>query len=422
MFSQLPMFQRIGAAAYKADLKNTIAICNLLDNPQLKFKSIHIAGTNGKGSVSHLLASVLQEAGYKTALYTSPHLKDFRERIKVNGEMIPENYVTSFVDSYKKDFKIIKPSFFEMTFGMAMKYFSESEIDIAVVETGMGGRLDSTNVVNPVLTVITNISLDHTAFLGDTLENIAIEKAGIIKGGIPVVIGQSNTVTRKIFLQKSKTMKSPIYFADKIYKPKNISSSCEPDYYIKCNIFSGSKLFLKDLSSPLSGIYQLKNFKTVLHSIELLKKTGYKISNKSIRKGFENVILNTGLKGRWHILNKCPLIICDIGHNEDGIKHVLKQIKLTPYKKLHFVIGMVNDKDHTKILSMLPKRASYYFCRPNIPRGFDQNVLAAEAHKMRLKGNVFNSVNEALNAAKSNAKNEDLIFIGGSTFVVAEVV
>jgi dihydrofolate synthase/folylpolyglutamate synthase len=422
MFSQLPMFQRIGAAAYKADLKNTIAICNLLDNPQLRFKSIHIAGTNGKGSVSHLLASILQEAGYKTALYTSPHLKDFRERIKVNGEMIPEKYITSFVDSYKKDFKIIKPSFFEMTFGMAMKYFSESEIDIAVIETGMGGRLDSTNVVDPVLTVITNISLDHTAFLGDTLENIAIEKAGIIKAGVPVVIGQSSNATKKIFLQSSKEMKSAIYFADKIFSTKSISSSCEPDYYIKCNIFSGGKLFLKDLCSPLSGIYQIKNFKTVLQAIELIKNAGYNISSKSIHKGFENVILNTGLKGRWTVLNKCPLTICDIGHNEDGIKHVLKQIRLTPHKKLHFVIGMVNDKDHTKILSMLPKRASYYFCRPNIPRGLDQNILAAEAHKMGLKGNVFNSVSEAFSEAKLSSKNEDLIFIGGSTFVVAEVV
>jgi dihydrofolate synthase/folylpolyglutamate synthase len=305
---------------------------------------------------------------------------------------------------------------------MAMKYFSESEIDIAVVETGMGGRLDSTNVVDPVLTVITNISLDHTAFLGDTLENIAIEKAGIIKSGVPVVIGQSNNATKKIFLQRSREMKSAIYFADKIFSTKSVSSSCEPEYYLKCNIFSGSKLFLKDISSPLSGIYQLKNFKTVIQAIELLKNKGYNISNKLIHKGFENVILNTGLNGRWHVLNKCPLTICDIGHNEDGIKHVLKQIKLTPYKKLHFVIGMVNDKDHTKILSMLPKSASYYFCRPNIPRGLDQNILAAEAHKMSLKGSAFNSVNEALIAAKSNAKNEDLIFIGGSTFVVAEVV
>lgn len=422
MFSQLPMFQRIGAAAYKANLKNTIDICNLLDNPQLKFKSIHIAGTNGKGSVSHLIASVLHEAGYKTALYTSPHLSDFRERIKINGQMIPEDYVVSFVQKYKKDFTSIKPSFFEMTFGMAMKYFSENHVDIAVIETGMGGRLDSTNVVDPLLSIITNISLDHTAFLGDTIENIAIEKAGIIKPDVPVIIGQTSKITKKIFQQQAKIKKSAIYFADKRYIPKNISFCTETDNKLKCNIFFCNKLFLKDLCSPLSGIYQIKNFRTVIQAIDILQDLGFNLSNKNIHKGFDNVIKNTGLKGRWQILSKKPLTICDVGHNEDGIKQVLKQIRLTPYRKLHFVIGMVNDKDHSKILNMLPKRAIYYFCRPNIPRGLDQNYLAAEAKKINLKGDIYSSVNEAYKSAKKSAEIEDLIFIGGSTFVVAEVV
>lgn len=416
------MFQRIGAAAYKANLDNTIAICNILENPQLKFKSIHIAGTNGKGSVSHLIASVLQEAGYKTALYTSPHLSDFRERIKINGEMIPEKYIVSFVEEYKKEFKKIKPSFFEMTFGMAMEYFSESNIDVAVIETGMGGRLDSTNVVDPLLTVITNISMDHTAFLGDTLENIAIEKAGIIKYGVPVIIGQTSKITKKIFVEKAKEKKSKITFADKRYIPKNVSLCSDQEQKLKCNIFSSNKLFLKDLCSPLSGIYQLNNYRTVIQAIDILQDLGFRITSKNIHKGFENVITNTGLKGRWQILNKSPLTICDVGHNEDGIKHVLKQIRMTPHKKLHFVIGMVNDKDHSKILSMLPKRASYYFCRPNIPRGLDENILLSEARNHNIKGASYKSVKEAYSAANKNAEKEDLIFIGGSTFVVAEVV
>ncbi len=416
------MFQRVGAAAYKANLNNTIAICNILQNPQLKFKSIHIAGTNGKGSVSHLIASILMEAGYKTALYTSPHLSDFRERIKINGEMIPENYIVDFVEKYKNDFDKIEPSFFEMTFGMAMKYFSESSIDFAVIETGMGGRLDSTNVVDPLLTVITNISLDHTAFLGDTLENIAIEKAGIFKQGVPIVVGQTSKITKKIFVEKAKEKKSAIHFADKKYISKNISLQTRPDNKLKCNIFNCNTLFLKDICSPLSGYYQLKNFMTVIQAVDILQDSGLRITSKNIHKGFENVISNTGLKGRWQILNKKPLTICDVGHNEDGIKQVLKQIRMTPHKKLHFVIGMVNDKDHSKILSMLPKRALYYFCSPNIPRGLDKNILMMEALNHNLKGSSYNSVKEAYLAANRNADKEDLIFIGGSTFVVAEVV
>ncbi len=422
MFDQLPMFQRIGGAAYKANLDNTIAILNLLENPQNNFKSLHIAGTNGKGSVSHFLAAIFQSAGYKCGLYTSPHLKDFRERIKINGEMISKAKVIQFIEAYKIDFEKIQPSFFEMTVGMAFKYFSDEKVDIAIVETGMGGRLDSTNLINPELSIITNIGFDHTQFLGDTLGKIAFEKAGIIKSEIPVVIGENHFETKSVFIEKAKETNSQIYFADDEYQVNNYS-----------HFFSNNQQFLEiilsktmkskpvKLCSELLGLYQLKNIKTVLTAVDILKEKGFKLNQSNIKNGIANVVSITGLMGRWQILSKNPLMVCDTGHNEDGIREVLKQIGLTPHQKLHFVLGMVNDKEIDKVLKMLPVVAEYYFCKANIPRGLDQNILKEKAVSNNLKGESYNSVQKAIKAARKAANKDDMIFIGGSTFVVAEV-
>lgn len=397
LYSQLPMFHRIGQAAYKADLNNIIALCNSLNNPQKTFPSIHIAGTNGKGSTSHLLASVFQECGYKTGLFTSPHLKDFRERIRVNGKKIPEKEVVSFVEKMSGDFQSLHPSFFEMTTAFAFDYFAKMKVDIAVMETGMGGRLDSTNIITPVVSVITNIGLDHTQFLGNTLEKIAIEKAGIIKPGIPVVIGETQNETKQVFIETAGEKKSPVFFADQLIKDNPYPTS-------------------------LKGNYQRKNTKTVLQAISVLKNSGFEISEENIRNGFLNVIDNTGLMGRWQTLSHSPLTICDVGHNKDGIKEVVSQIMKMPYKTLHFVLGSVSDKDHDEILILLPKEAIYYFCKPDIPRGFDAAELKSKAEKFNLEGEVYFSVKKAFIAAQENAGKEDLIFIGGSTFVVAEAV
>jgi dihydrofolate synthase/folylpolyglutamate synthase len=417
LYSQLPMFQRIGSAAYKANLDNTITICKLLDNPENKFRSIHIAGTNGKGSTSHLLASVLQSAGLKVGLYTSPHLKDFRERIKINGNYIPEQYIVDFVKKYKSDFENIQPSFFEMTVGLAFDYFADQKVDIAVIEVGLGGRLDSTNVIRPELSIITNISFDHTVLLGDTLEKIATEKAGIIKKEIPVVIGESQTEVKSIFNERANQLSSSIVFADEKYKALNVHHSV------------GAKLFLSmdigkytNLQSELLGLYQQKNIGTVLCAIDALNSKGFNLSEAMIRDGIKNVITQTGLLGRWQILSKQPLVIADTGHNEAGIKEVLLQIKQTPHDQLHFVLGMVNDKDISKILQLLPKNAAYYYCKAQIPRALNAEELAAQAVTAGLKGHTYSSVAEALIAAKKNAKPNDLVFVGGSTFTVAEVV
>ncbi len=396
LFSQLPMFQRIGASAYKVDLSNTIALCNLLDNPQYKFKSIHIAGTNGKGSTSHMLASILQEAGYKVGLYTSPHLIDFRERIKINREMISEESVIDFVTKYKADFEKINLSFFEWTVGLAFDYFSKQKVDIAVVETGLGGRLDSTNVIHPEISIITNIGKDHMQFLGDTLEKIAVEKAGIIKKNVPVVIGETQKEIEHIFNTKAKELDASIYFADQIIH--------------------------QELESDLKGSYQKKNIKTVLASIQELKKLGYVISEENIQVGLSNVVRNTGLMGRWQTLGENPKVICDTGHNEAGIKEVVNQIESLNYNKLHFVLGAVNDKEIDSILELLPKHAEYYFCQAKIPRALDVLELKNKAASYNLMGNSYDSVVSAYEVAKITAKKDDLIFIGGSTFVVAEVL
>ncbi len=420
MYSQLPMFQRIGSAAYKDNLDNTIAICKLLNNPETKFKSIHVAGTNGKGSTSHMLASILQSAGYRVGLYTSPHLKDFRERIKINGELIPENYVIDFVSTYKNDFEKIQPSFFEMTVGLAFDYFANSNIDIAVVEVGLGGRLDSTNVITPELSIITNISFDHTALLGNTLEKIAIEKAGIIKKGIPVVIGETHPETKSIFETKSKY--ASIVFADQLFETKNIHLDNKENFFLEMDVFKNEAIYLEKLQSELLGKYQQKNIPTVLAAIEQLATKGFSITEQHIREGIKTVIRQTGLLGRWQILSTTPLTIADTGHNEAGIKEVLDQIQLTPHQQLHFVIGMVNDKDITTILKMLPKNAIYYFCKAAIPRALPAKELAEQANSIGLNGKTFNSVKEALTTAQNSAKQKDLVFVGGSTFIVAEVV
>jgi dihydrofolate synthase/folylpolyglutamate synthase len=422
LFSQLPMFQRVGAAAYKADLNNTIAICKLLGNPENKFRTVHVAGTNGKGSTSHMLASILQEAGLKTGLYTSPHLKDFRERIKINGEMIPEKNVIDFVQEYKKDFEEILPSFFEMTVGLAFDYFAKEKVDIAVIEVGLGGRLDSTNVITPLVSVITNISFDHTALLGNTLEKIAIEKAGIIKRGIPVVIGEASVETKNVFVGKAKNENAPVIFSEEAYQIENISQVNKGKLILSMDVKKHGLLIFENLESELAGVYQQKNVASVLTTADILNERGFLLSPKIIRQGIKKTIENTGLLGRWQILQEQPLVIADTGHNEAGIREVLKQISYTPHEDLHFVLGMVNDKDISTILKMLPKNATYYFCKAGIPRALDAKELSSQAGHYGLNGRIYNSVKEALDEAKQHAKMNDLVFVGGSTFTVAEVV
>lgn len=423
LYQQLPMFHRVGSAAYKANLDNTIAICRLLGNPENKFKSIHIAGTNGKGSTSHMLASVLQAAGYRTGLYTSPHLKDFRERIKINGKMIPKGYVVDFVEKHRNDFDRIRPSFFEWTVGLAFNYFAEQKVDIAVIEVGLGGRLDSTNVITPELCVITNISYDHMALLGNTLPKIAAEKAGIIKPGTPVVIGEAKGQVKKVFIEKAKKEKAPLFFSLEEYKVVNLRTVAHhASPLLRLDIQRKNRPVLKNLECELAGSYQRKNIPTVIKAVDLLNEKGFGISEKAFRKGISKVVAQTGLLGRWQMLSRKPLTIADTGHNEAGIKEVLSQIEATPHKKLHFVLGMMNDKDVSAILEMLPRSAIYYFCKASIPRALDQNELMQKAKEAGLKGRSYPSVNDALKAAQEAAKPTDLIFVGGSTFVVAEVV
>ena len=422
LFQQLPMFHRIGAAAYKADLSNTKALCKILGNPENKFKSIHIAGTNGKGSTSHFLSSVLQESGFKTGLFTSPHLKDFRERIKINGKMISKKDVSYFVDQHQDDFQSIQPSFFEWTFALAAWYFAKEHVDIAIIETGMGGRLDSTNVITPVVSVITNIGLDHTQFLGTTLNAIAGEKAGIIKRGIPVVIGETDFETAPVFKEYSKKNHSEITFADEQIKLKKSAVTRHSPSLLKAEYKSSVTANSYMLLSPLSGKYQLKNLATTLCTIEKIQQAGFKIGQENIVLGIRKVVKNTGLMGRWQTISRIPLTIADIGHNPDGINEVLEQIAITPHRKLHFVIGTVNDKDVKTMLSKLPEVARYYFCKADIPRGLDAGELAQLANTYSLKGVAYGSVKEALNAATIAAGPNDLILVGGSTFVVAEVV
>ncbi|MCX6243356.1 MAG: bifunctional folylpolyglutamate synthase/dihydrofolate synthase [Bacteroidetes bacterium] len=422
IYSHLPMYHRIGPAAYKADLNTTIAICNMLGNPQDSFRSVHIAGTNGKGSTSHLLASVLQECGFSVGLFTSPHLKDFRERIRVNGKMIPEEKVTGFIDKHKADFEKLNPSFFEMTAGLAFDFFREEKIDIGVIEVGLGGRLDSTNVITPLLSVITNISFDHMQFLGDTLEKIAREKAGIIKPSVPVVIGETQVEILHVFLEKARETGSEIFFADALFSLTGWKRKEDGQPAVLSGILKDNLPWLEEIVSPVTGNYQKKNILTLCAVCDILRKQGMDIPDEKIRSGIHNVIRNTGFSGRWQILSDLPLTICDTGHNEAGLKEVLTQITETPHRKLHFVFGVVNDKEIDPMLQMLPRTAIYYFCKADIPRGLDAEELRTKATEAGLEGDAFPSVKAAIAAARERAGKNDLVFIGGSTFIVAEAV
>lgn len=419
MFNKLPMYQRIGAAAYKADLNNTIDILNYLDKPQNDFKSVHIAGTNGKGSVSHSIASVFQEAGYKTGLYTSPHLRDFRERIRINGSMISENEVVEFIDRHKKKLEELELSFFEMTVAMAFDYFRKEKVDIAIIEVGMGGRLDSTNVIMPELSVITNISLDHVKFLGENEKKIAFEKAGIIKKDTAVVIGETQEESKDVFIEKARECNSDIYFADKVI-------NCEKqdlysiDYQL-FNVTKNNQPYINDLKFPLMGNYQKKNLSTIICSLDILRKK-FKIEDSHIHDGLCNIVENTGLMGRWQVLGRQPLVIADTGHNVAGINEIIRQLSETKYSKLHFVLSVVNDKDIEGILRLLPKEAEYYFCKADIPRGLDASILAEKAGQCGLNGHIYASVSDAYKSALSIAKADDMVFVGGSNFTVAEVI
>jgi dihydrofolate synthase/folylpolyglutamate synthase len=420
LFSRLPMFTRIGAAAFKKDLTNTLALCKVLNQPQHQFTSIHIAGTNGKGSTSHMLASVLQQAGYKVGLYTSPHLKDFRERIRINGVMIPEQTVIDFVKQYQEVFDTIEPSFFEWTVALCFDYFAKEQVDIAIIETGLGGRLDSTNVITPIVSVITNIGWDHMDMLGDTLPLIAAEKAGIIKPRVPLVIGEYHPETADVFTQKANDEHSPIVFAQDMV---TLQSYHHTNHTSICDVYVQGKPWLPQLECDLPGTYQQFNIPTVLATILQIQQTGlYTLTDEQIRLGILNVKTNTGLMGRWQVLTETPLTICDTGHNVNGIQYIVEQLNTLSYQRLHLVIGMVKDKDITKILSLLPKHAEYYFCNANIPRALPANELATAANQMGLNGQAYGSVANALKAAQAVAQHNDVIFIGGSTFVVAEVV
>ncbi|MCD6018514.1 MAG: dihydrofolate synthase [Bacteroidetes bacterium] len=419
LFSKLPMYQRIGAAAYKANLDNTVAICNALGNPEKKIKCVHVAGTNGKGSSSHMLAAILQQAGYKTGLYTSPHLVDFRERIRINGKMIPKAEVVKFVEDYKNVFEKIEPSFFEWTVGLALHYFSQHEIDVVIMEVGLGGRLDSTNVITPVCSLITNIGMDHVNLLGDTLPKIATEKAGIIKGRVPVVISQTQLEVISVFNDTAKNLKAPVEFADKNYK---VLSTIHKDELFSVELLHKKTNTKHVYELDLQGSYQVKNLMGVLTTIEILTQKGFIIEEKDITVALKNVQKITGLQGRWQIISSKPLVIADTGHNEDGIKEVLENLKRYEFKTLHFVLGVVNDKDITKILKLLPKNAIYYFCKAGIPRALDENELSAQAQKIGLEGKKFKTVQEAVDKAKKQARVNDLVFIGGSTFTVADAL
>jgi dihydrofolate synthase/folylpolyglutamate synthase len=396
LYARLPMYSRIGKAAYKADLSNTHALMDVLGHPERGLKCVHIAGTNGKGSVAHMLASVLQEAGYRTGLHTSPHLKDFRERFKINGEMVPKETVIHFVQDHRSAFEPIEASFFEWGVALAFQWFRERQVDIAVIETGLGGRLDSTNVVTPEVSVITNIAWDHADLLGDTLEKIAGEKAGIIKHQVPVVIGEAAGSIAEVFRRRAKEMEAPIRFTD---QQAPLSYSLD-----------------------LAGPHQERNARTVLGAIHILRQRGWSITEKHIARGLANVRKNTGFAGRWQTIGSDPLTIVDVGHNEDGLRIVRDMLSRTPHEKLHIVLGTVNDKDLTRMLAQLPKNATYYFCKADIPRGLDAEKLAHLAEGADLHGTVHPNVAAALATARSVADRKDLVLVSGSIFTVAEVL
>jgi len=411
------MFSRSGAKAYKADLKNTIALCGFLNNPEKKIKTVHVAGTNGKGSVSHMLAAVLQNNGYKTGLYTSPHLKDFRERIKIDGEMMDEEFLVDFVEKTKGISEEIEPSFFELTFVMALDYFAFKKVDVAIIETGLGGRLDSTNVVTPLLSVITNVSFDHMDILGNTIEKIAIEKAGIIKENVPVVIGERTRETENVFKTKAKEMNAPVFFAEDNYE---IISSVYQSSSLELEIANKKSGENIRLLLDLNGVYQQKNIITTLAAIDVLKDH-FSLQTERIFNALANVKKLTGLFGRWEVINEKPTVVLDVAHNEDGIKQLMLQIGKLNFNHLHIIFGMVKDKEIKKVLCQLPCTASYYFTKAHNPRALNQFELQTMAKQFDLKGETFVDVNKALKAAMKNASENDLVIVCGSVFVIAEV-
>ena len=415
LFNSTPMFQNVGSAGYKEGLDNTITLDNHFDNPHNKFKTIHIGGTNGKGSCSHTIAAILQSAGYKVGLFTSPHLVDFRERIRINGVMIPEQYVVDFVENEKDFFEPLHPSFFELTTALAFKYFAENNVDIAVIEVGLGGRLDCTNIISPILSVITNIGFDHIQFLGNTLEKIASEKAGIIKNNTPVVIGETTPETRTVFIQKATSTNSAIYLAEEnnIIRSHQHSHNGGIDYVTKT---------YGTIHGELSGLCQIKNTATILTASNVLAKIGLAIQPENIIEGFKHVCELTGLRGRWEKIDETPITICDTGHNINGLEYIVKQLQQQKYEKLHIVFGMVNDKDIEGVLSIIPKDATYYFCQASVKRAMPSQQLKTLAEAHELKGNTFANVLDAYNSARQNASQNDFIYIGGSSFIVADLI
>ncbi len=414
LYDSLPMYQRIGKAAIKKDLTNTLALCQHLDNPQNKFKSIHIAGTNGKGSSAHSLAAVLQSAGYKTGLYTSPHLKDFTERIRINGVAISQEAVVAFVTDNRDVLENVKPSFFEMTVAMAFDYFAKEQVDIAVIEVGLGGRLDSTNVITPLVSLITNIGYDHTDMLGDTLAQIAYEKAGIIKTNVPVVVSERQEETTTVFVETARRQQSPLYFAQDYFRVEATDEN-------KVSVYENEKMIFENISLALAGAYQVKNLPGILQMVALLRQQGWKIDRQAVATGLASVDVLTGLKGRWQILTYRPLTICDTGHNREAFVYITEQLRAIPYRQLHMVLGFSADKDIDPVLELLPRQAHYYFCQAQVPRAMPVKVLKEKAGRMHLQGEAFATVEAAIHQAQQQAGADDLIFIGGSNFVVAEI-
>ena len=419
LYSKLPMFSRIGQAAYRGDLNNTLQLSAYMGNPERKFRSIHVAGTNGKGSTSHMLASIFQSAGYRTGLYTSPHLKDFRERIRVDGEMIREEFVTAFVEKIRPLSETIDPSFFEVTVIMAFEYFAEEQVDIAIIETGLGGRLDSTNIITPELSVITNISYDHMQILGDTLPKIATEKAGIIKPGVPVVIGEHNPETASVFENKAAETGSPLTFADQV---RYISDWTYEKHMLVTEVSTSPLADDKEYYRlDLAGIYQTKNLLTALEAVHIMRSKGWKLEHSQVHHALKQVKRLTGLHGRWEVIHENPLVVLDVAHNEDGIRQLLRQMELTDHEQLHIVLGMVKDKEIGGVLSLLPTNATYYFTRAQIPRAMPEDQLAELAQSKGLQGKTYANVPEAVKAARAQARHKDLVVVCGSVFVVAEV-
>ena len=419
IYSQLPMYSRIGDAAFKKDITNTVQLCEFLGNPQNKFKSVHIAGTNGKGSTSHMLASIFQTAGYKTGLYTSPHLKDFRERIRVDGQMIEQKFVVDFIERLQPLIKEIEPSFFEITVAMAFEYFVHHQVDIAIVEVGLGGRLDSTNIITPELSIVTNIGWDHANLLGDTLQKIAGEKAGIIKPGVPIIVGDRQPATFSVFENKAREEKAPLYVATE----NNFVADWKFDQHMLVAEVTKSHSDEKNFYHlDLPGIYQTKNLVTVLEAVKILQHKQWKISEDNVQKALRQVKKITGLHGRWETIHEHPTVILDVAHNEDGFKEIVQQLELATYHHLRIVIGMVKDKEIDHVLSLLPKSATYYFTRSQIPRALPETELAEKGRAAGLKGLPYSEVNAALKDARAHADKDDLILVCGSVFVVGEVI